>query len=52
MLKNIFLFVGIYSSIANIWRAYEYISYKKITPIYKDTIIALILSLIIYLNIK
>ena len=52
MIKNIFLFIGIYATVADTWRAYEYVRYKKITPRDKDTIIAFILSLIIYLNIK
>lgn len=52
MVKNIFLFVGIYTTIANIWRAYEYVRYKQITPRDKDTLIALCLAIIIYLMIK
>ena len=52
MLKNIFLFIGIYTTIANAWRVYGYARYKKITQKDKDTIIALVLALIIYLNIK
>lgn len=52
MIKNIFMFVGIYSTIANIWRGYEIIKYRKITPSDRDTLIALYLAVIIYLMIK
>lgn len=48
MIKNIFSFVGIYTTIANAWRAYEYARYKKITPKYRDTLIAIILAIVVY----
>lgn len=52
MIKNIFMFVGIYSTIANIWRDYEILKYGKITPRDMDTLIALCLAVVIYLLIK
>lgn len=48
MMKNIFLFIGIYTTIANTWRAYEYVRYKKITPRDRDTLIAIILAIVVY----
>ena len=51
-MKNLFLMIGIYTTIANIWRAYEFAKYKKIKPKDKDTIIAMALSVIIYIFVR
>lgn len=50
-MKNIFIMVGIYSTISTTWRTYEFIRYRKITPKAKDTVIAMILAVLIYLLI-
>ncbi len=52
MLKNILLMVGIYSVIADTWRACELIKYKRIMPRNRDTVITVILTIAIYLMIQ
>lgn len=41
MLRFIFCFIGVYTTIANLWRAYEKCKYNKITPKNVDMIICL-----------
>lgn len=48
-LRHLFMYMGIYTTIASTWRLYEHIKYKKVTARNKDTIIALLLALIIWL---
>lgn len=43
-LLYIFAWIGIYSTIATIWRTCETIKYKELRPSTDDTIIAIILS--------
>lgn len=48
-LRHLFMYMGIYTTIASTWRLYEHIKYKKVTARNKDTIIALLLAFIIWL---
>lgn len=52
MLKNIFCMVGIYTTIASTWRAYEIIKYKKVISRNRDTVTAMIMAVVIYLIIQ
>ncbi len=47
MLKNIFIYVGVYTTIATIWRIYEIKKYGKIQPKKRDNIIAFVLAFVI-----
>ena len=46
-MKNLFLYIGVYTTIATLWRAYELEKYKKLKPRNGDTVIALVLAFII-----
>lgn len=48
MLKDIFTLVGIYTTIATIWRFYELVQYGQITPKEQDTRNAILLTIVIY----
>lgn len=52
IIQNLLIYSGCYSIIAGIWRTYEYITKKKITPNVKDTYAALGAALVIWLFLK
>lgn len=52
MLKTIFALIGIYTVIKTVWQAYEISAYGTTIPRDKDTVIAITLTLLIYLLIK
>lgn len=47
ILLYIFAYVGIYSTIATLWRAYEKLRYNELRPNNDDTIMTLIISYLI-----
>lgn len=47
MLKNIFIYVGVYTTIATIWRIYEIKKDGTIQPKKRDNIIAFVLAFVI-----
>lgn len=52
MLQNLLLYVGCYSAIGSIWRLYEILRHKKVTPRNRDTWITLGLAFILWLFVK
>jgi accessory gene regulator protein AgrB len=44
ILLYIFAYIGIYTTIATIWRSYEQLKYKELRPNNDDTIICFIIS--------
>lgn len=51
LIKDTFLYVGIYTTIANVWKVCELFRYGEIKPRDRDTVIALILTALIYVLI-
>lgn len=46
------IYIGIYSTISSIWRAYERIHFGEERPNDRDTKIALVLALILFLIVR
>lgn len=42
LLREIFIYIGIYTTIATIWREIERAKYEKTIPRNRDTVIALV----------
>lgn len=51
-LRNVFIYIGIYTSIAIIWRIYELIRYKELKPNDKDVLITILIAGILWIWFK
>lgn len=50
-LRELFVYIGIYTTIKFFWQMYELLKYKKVRPNGRDALIALVLALILKLLI-